>query len=209
MPKWPKACQSTLNWYHGAKQKKTIPCLNPFTFKILTRNGVVSSCLICLCYWWKACGGHRARSWQPICKRKTLLPMWISWGNWDHGDIGRELKGRGDAEREAKKNVELNKNQLKKRKKTLIAWNQASVPQKTWVFHSVRTIGPDKILADPSSFQSNLGSSSSLWGFLELRALSHLPKTLSLSNMGPETFHEWPNRSSIKLFRNRSVGDSL
>lgn len=59
----------------------------------------------------KACGGHRARDYQPTC-----------------------------------------------RKNTLIAGNQASEPQITWVFHSVKMFGPDKVLADPSSSpQGNLG----------------------------------------------------
>ena len=31
--------------------------------------------------------------------------------NWEHGDLGRGLKGRGEAARGAEKNVELNKYQ--------------------------------------------------------------------------------------------------
>ena len=33
----------------------------------------------------------------------------ISYVNWEYGDLGRGLKGRGEAGREAEKNVELNK----------------------------------------------------------------------------------------------------
>ena len=34
----------------------------------------------------------------------------ISWVNGEHGDHGRGLKDRGEADRESEKNVELNKN---------------------------------------------------------------------------------------------------
>lgn len=36
----------------------------------------------------------------------------------EHGDLGKGLKWRGEARRGTEKNVEFDKNQLKKRKKT-------------------------------------------------------------------------------------------
>ena len=35
----------------------------------------------------------------------------ISCVNWEHGNLGRGMKGRGEAGKGAEKNVELNKNQ--------------------------------------------------------------------------------------------------
>lgn len=50
---------------------------------------------------------------QQTSKKNTLLLMWISSVNWEHKDIWRGLKGRGNVESGAEKNVELYKNQKK------------------------------------------------------------------------------------------------